>query len=89
MLGASFDTVEANREFAEAQGFDYRLLSDTDHRVGAEYGVARDPSDPYAAFPERLAYLIDPSGTVAVSYEVADVAAFADTVLADVKELQR
>lgn len=50
--------------------------------------MLRDPSEAYAAYPDRVAYLIDPTGVIRVSYEVADVVAFADTVLANVKELQ-
>ena len=88
ILGASFDTVADNLVFAEAQGFPYRLLSDTTHAVGAAYEVQRGTGDRYGDFPERLAYLIDPFGTVRVSYEVADVVGFADAVLSDLKELQ-
>ena len=50
--------------------------------------MLRDAADRYGAFPERLAYLIDPDGTIRVSYEVTDVVGFADAVLADLKELQ-
>ncbi len=83
IVGASFDTVAENRVFAEAQEFPYRLLSDTDRAVGRAYGVARDDDDPYAPYPRRMSFLIDPAGMVRRIYDVTDVAAHADDVLAD------
>jgi peroxiredoxin Q/BCP len=88
ILGASFDSVGDNLAFAQAQGFDYRLLSDTDRTTGEAYGVLRDRTEPYAAYPDRIAYLIDPEGTIAASYEVSDVAGFADAVLADLRSIK-
>jgi peroxiredoxin Q/BCP len=83
VLGASFDTPEENRAFAEEQQFGFRLLSDVDMQVGAAYEVVRPPGADYADFPLRIAYLIDPDGIVRKSYEVKDVAGFAGQVLAD------
>ena len=88
LLGASFDTPAENLAFAEAQGFEYLLLSDTDHRVGIEYGVVRGAGDQYALFPRRYSYLIDPTGIIRRSYVVADVAAHASSVLADLQQLR-
>jgi thioredoxin-dependent peroxiredoxin len=88
VLGASFDTVEDNRAFAEAQQFPFALLSDVDRRVGASYGVVRRPGHRYGDFPERYSFLIDPAGLIRRSYDVSDVAGHADEVLADLAELQ-
>lgn len=88
MLGASFDTIEDNKTFADAQSFGFRLLADTDRSVGTAYDVLRPADDPYPDFPRRISYLIDPDGVIRRSYEVADVAAHADDVLADLAELQ-
>lgn len=85
ILGASFDTIEENRAFAEAQGFPYRLLSDTDRTVGAAYQVTRDADDKYADYPRRYSYLIAPSGLIHRAYDVTDVAQHADDVLADLE----
>ena len=46
VLGASFDTVEENRAFAEAEDFGFRLLSDVDRTVGRAYEAARPDGDP-------------------------------------------
>jgi peroxiredoxin Q/BCP len=83
VLGASFDTPEENRAFADAQQFGFRLLSDVDRHVGSAYEVVRPPDAQYAEFPLRIAYLIDPQGVVRKSYEVKDTAGFAAEVLAD------
>ena len=45
MLGASFDTPEENKAFADAQSFEFRLLSDVDRAVGAAYEATRPPDD--------------------------------------------
>ncbi|MEV8441103.1 peroxiredoxin [Actinosynnema sp. NPDC051121] len=40
-VGISADPVDRQREFAEANGFDYPLLSDPDGAVAAMFGVRR------------------------------------------------
>ena len=64
------------------------MLSDVDHVVGRSYEVERAPGEQYDQFPRRVAYLIDPSGTIARSYDVSDVAGFATQVLGDIAQLQ-
>ena len=34
MVGASFDSVEAQKKFADEEGFPYRLLADVDKVMG-------------------------------------------------------
>ena len=89
MLGASFDTVEANHAFAEAQEFPYRLLSDVDHVVGAAYAVTRPAGEKFSGFSLRHSFLIDPDGVIRAVYNVTDVATHAETVLNDLPGLQR
>jgi peroxiredoxin Q/BCP len=81
VLGASFDTPEENKAFADAEGFGFRLLSDLDRSVGRRYEVVRPAGDEYADYAMRIAYLIDPDGTIRQSFEVTDVGGFAETVL--------
>jgi peroxiredoxin Q/BCP len=88
VLGASFDAPAENKAFADTESFGFRLLSDADRSVGAEYGVLRPPDDPYAAMPKRVSFLIDPDGIIRRTYEVKDTAAHADEVLADLAELR-
>ena len=89
VLGASFDTVEGNLEFAELQDFGFALLSDVDRSVGAAYEVVRTGDQRYAAFAERDSYLIDREGVIRRSYSVNDVSTHADDVLRDLTTLSR
>jgi thioredoxin-dependent peroxiredoxin len=88
VLGASFDTVAENREFAADQYFGFRLLSDADQTVGRAYGVVRAAGDQYAAYALRHSFLIDPGGRIARVYDVADVKGHADQVLADLERFR-
>jgi peroxiredoxin Q/BCP len=54
IVGASFDTPEENLAFANAQGFEFRLLSDVDRKVGAAYQVVRQADHQYAIYPRSL-----------------------------------
>jgi peroxiredoxin len=58
--------------------------------VGEQVGVTyetRDPGTDKVSFAKRISYLIDPDGTIQRSYEVGDVNAHAEMVLADLREL--
>ena len=43
ILGASFDTVEAQAAFAKKFGFTFPLLADTERKLGLAYGATDDP----------------------------------------------
>jgi len=61
----SFDTVEQNAAFAVKFEFPFRLLCDTDRKVGIAYGAC---SDPKAGYASRISYLIDEQGKIAAVY---------------------
>lgn len=88
MLGASFDTVEEQKAFAEAQEFPYRLLSDTSREVGRSFDAEREEGEDYyeMGLPRRISYLIDPEGTIVKNYDLAgqDLSAHAGQILADI-----
>lgn len=66
----------------------FDLLSDRDQTIGQAYDVLRPRDDPFADYPKRISYLIDPSGLIAMAYEVADPAGHGAEVLADLTALQ-
>ena len=72
ILGASFDTVEEQKRFADDQNFPYPLLANTDKSVGAAYDAVRQEGEKYfeAEIPRRISYLIDPQGRIAKAYDV-------------------
>ena len=85
IVGASFDTVEAQKNFADGQGFPFRLLADTDKVMGTAYlAVQADKG-----YPRRISYLIDPEGTIVRTYDLAgeDLNGHASTVLEDIQAL--
>ncbi len=88
MVGASFDTVEEQRTFSDAEGFDYPLISDVDKSIGRLYHAEREPGEDYYDWgvPRRISYLIDPEGRIAAAYNLAgqDLATHAAQVVADI-----
>ncbi len=89
MVGISFDTPEDNAAFRTKHDFPFRLLSDVDKAVGTTYEALRSADDPFADYPQRISYLIDPDGAIAKTYEVSDPSGHAAEVLADLAALQR
>lgn len=86
ILGCSYNAPEQNKEFAEKESFPYRLLSDVDHAVANQYGVAFEPGHQYENWPKRFSFLIDPEGNVRKIYKVLDVAGHAEQLLYDLRE---
>lgn len=80
ILGVSFDTPKENAAFVDAQGFPFRLLSDTDRTLAVAVGAAASPEQPVAA---RISYLVGPDGKVLRAYPRVDPPAHARAVLAD------
>ncbi len=91
MLGASFDSVADQKTFAESEGFQYQLLSDSDKTMGAAYDAVRQKGEQYfeAGIPRRISYLISPDGKIAKAYDVEndglDLDGHAAAVLADIQ----
>jgi peroxiredoxin Q/BCP len=88
VLGASFDSPEANRAFAEKFRFPFPLLSDADRSIGERYETKRAPDERGADRPKRRTYLIDPEGVIRKAYRVTDVDAHPAEVLSDLRALQ-
>jgi thioredoxin-dependent peroxiredoxin len=70
VLGASFDTVRENAEFATKFKFPYRLLCDTGRQIGMAYGACETPQDRSA---RRISYVIGPDGTIRHAFPKVDV----------------
>jgi peroxiredoxin len=56
--------------------------------VGESYQVRRGPDAERANYALRIAYLIDPEGTIRKAYEVTDTGGFASEVLGDLERLR-
>jgi peroxiredoxin Q/BCP len=79
IYGASFDTVEDNRAFAEKFSFPFLLLCDPERTLGESYGAAKDQS----GSARRISYLIGPDGRVVKAYETVKPAEHPEQVLGD------
>lgn len=87
IIGISFDTPEDNSAFRVKFDLPFDLLSDHDRSIGTAYDVLRPSDDPFADYPKRISYLIDPNGTIAKAYEVSDPAGHGAEVLTDLAAL--
>lgn len=63
---ASLDSPETNKKFAEEHKADYPILSDTDRKAAAAYGVLpADPNTPpERMFARRWTFYIGPDGKI-------------------------
>lgn len=57
-FGASCDSLAKNKQFAEKLELDYPLLSDTDSKVAAAYGIQR------GTLSKRVAIFVDVDGKI-------------------------
>ena len=75
----SFDTEEENRAFAEKFDFPFRLLCDTERKIGLAYGACDSPTSQYA---KRITYVIGPDGRILQAIGTVDVREHPEQVLA-------
>ena len=85
IIGVSFDTPEANRVWAEREGFQYELWSDVNRELAEYYGAVRSPGQTQC---DRVTKVLDCRGTLQLEY-VSGVIPFdhPDQVLRDCTEL--
>lgn len=83
VYGASFDPPEVNAAFRLRYDIPFRLLTDETHELAVRLGAATET----ASVPQRIAHLVDPSGTVIRRYEVDDPAFFAEHALDDLESI--
>lgn len=83
VIGASVDTPEANRKWAEKHGLHMPLISDPgEHIVAAAFGVAR----PLVGVAKRTTWLIEADGKLRKIYPKVSPKGHAAEVLAAVRE---
>ena len=69
----SFDSPEENKKFAEKFNFPFPLLSDSDRKIGMQYGACDSSKDEYA---RRIAYVIDEEGRIAQAHPKVDARSY-------------
>ncbi len=80
IAGISCDSPEENRLFQEKFNFPFDLLCDPTRVTAMNYGAADSVDTEY---PDRISFLIDPSGRIVKTYREVDPAAHPEEVLSD------
>lgn len=78
ILGVSVDTTDSHKDFCAKQGLTFKLLSDTDKKVVAQYGSLR-PNGMAA----RNTFLIDPKGKIVKVWTGVNPAHHSEEVLTE------
>jgi thioredoxin-dependent peroxiredoxin len=89
LIGASFDTPEDNKRFADEYGFTGTLLSDVDRSVGALYETKKAPEEQWPDNAKRRTYLIDPDGIIRKAFRVTDIPGHPQQLVNHLHELIR
>ena len=76
----SFDSIAENKAFADKFSFPFKLLCDTDRKLGLAYGAANSAADQYA---KRIAYVIE-GGKITRAYDVKSASSHPSEVLNDI-----
>jgi peroxiredoxin Q/BCP len=87
VLGVSLDTVESHKTFCTKDSLTFKLLADPDHKAIDAYGVPIHGMGPIH-FAERTTFLISPEGKVVKEWQVKDIQAHSDEVLAAIQGMK-
>jgi len=84
IVGVSVDSTDSHKDFCAKQSLTFKLLSDTDKKVVAEYGSLRDNG-----MAARNTFLIDPKGNIVKVWTGVKPADHSEEVLAALSEAQK
>ncbi len=87
VLGISVDSVESHQKFCAKEGLNFKLLSDSDHKVSEEYGSLTNLG--LVKFASRHTFIINPEGKIAKVYTDVNPNRHSEEVLAALAELQK
>ena len=82
-FGASCDSIELNKKFAEKLDLNYPLLSDTDAAVAKAYGIYN------GRFSNRVTFIIDKKGKIAYIFKKVNVGSHGQDLVKKLMELQQ
>ena len=87
ILGVSVDTAESHKEFCAKEGLSFKLLSDPEAKVSAEYGSVREYNG--NKLSARNTFIINPAGKVAKVYTGVKPNVHSEEVIAALADLQK
>ena len=87
VLGVSLDSVDSHKKFCSKEGFSFKLLADTDHKVAESYGSLSNFG--VVKFAARNTFLIDPAGKIAKIFLGVNPVTHSGQVLGELDQLQK
>jgi peroxiredoxin Q/BCP len=87
VLGVSVDSAQSHKDFCTKEGLTFKLLSDPDGKVSAQYGSTMEHGG--AKMAARNTFIINPKGEIAKVYTGVDPTAHSEQVLKDLAELKK
>ena len=87
ILGVSVDTATSHKDFCAKEGLSFKLLSDPDAKISAEYGSVMEYEG--AKLSARNTFLIDPEGKIAKVFLKVSPAGHSAEVLAALASLEK
>src|SRR5580704_7905962 len=88
IIGVSADTSDSHQKFCAKEGLNFKLLSDSDHKVSEEYGSIMNIAG-VKKLSARHTFLINPDGVIVKEYMDVDPSKHSEEVLAALTELQK
>src|SRR3954471_22100341 len=86
IVGVSVDTAESHKSFCAKEGLAFKLLSDHDAKVSAQYGSAMEYNGTKLA--ARNTFIVDPEGKIAKVFTGVKPATHSEEVLSALTALQ-
>jgi thioredoxin-dependent peroxiredoxin len=86
VLGVSVDSVDSHKQFCSKEGLNFKLLSDSDHKVTEQYGSLTNLG--LVKFAARHTFIIDRQGKIVKVYTDVSPNKHSEEVLAQLTELQ-
>lgn len=87
ILGVSVDSTESHKEFCAKEGLTFKLLSDTNAKVSAQYGSVMEYKG--VKLSMRNTFIIDPEGKVAKVFTEVKPGVHSEEVLSALVSLQK
>jgi thioredoxin-dependent peroxiredoxin len=87
IVGVSIDTADSHKSFCEKEGLNFKLLSDTDAKVSAQYGSVMEYNG--MKLSARNTFIIDPESKVARVFMKVNPKVHSEEVLAALEQLQK
>ncbi|HEX8139866.1 MAG TPA: peroxiredoxin [Pyrinomonadaceae bacterium] len=87
ILGVSVDTAESHKSFCAKEGLSFKLLSDPEAKISAEYGSLMEYNG--AKLSARNTFIIDPKGKIVQVFTKVKPAGHSEEVLAALASLQK